>query len=59
MSQSSVLKYVKGTKRYEDHQENQLALYSAFHTDVSFDMTQSDNVTENYKDARVTPDVAD
>jgi len=59
MSHSNILKYVKGTKRYEDHQENHLAPYSAFHTAVSFNMTQSDNVPENYKDAKATPDVAD
>jgi len=51
MSYSNVLKYVTGTKEYEDHHNNQLALYSAFHTAVSSTMTQFDNVPENYTDA--------
>jgi len=59
MSYSNVLKYVTGTKEYEDHHNNQLALYSAFHTAVSSTMTQFDNVPENYTDAWATPDVAD
>jgi len=59
MSHSNVLKYVKGTRQYKDHHDNQQALYSAFHTALSSTMTQSDNVPENYKDARATPDVAD
>jgi len=59
MSHSDVVKYVKGTKQYKDHHDNQLALYSVFHTAVSCTMSQSDNVSENYKDARATPDVAD
>jgi len=59
ISQSNDWKYVKGTKQYKDHHDNQLALYNAFHTAVSSTMSQSDNVPENYKDARATPDVAD
>jgi len=59
MPHSNVLKNVKGTKQYEDHDENRLAFYSAFHAAVSSTMTQSDNVPENYQDARATPDVAD
>jgi len=39
--------------------KHRLALYSAFHTAVSSNMTQSDNVPENCKDARATPEVAD
>ena len=30
MSQSNVLKYIRGTKQYEDYHQNQKALYSAF-----------------------------
>ena len=59
MSHSNVLKYIRGTKQYEDYHENQKALYSAFHTAVSTTTSQSGNVPENYKDARATPDVAD
>ena len=59
MSHSNVLKYVKGIKQYEVHHENQLALYSAFHTALSSNTTQSDNVPKNYKDARAASDVAD
>ena len=36
-----------------------MALYSAFNTAVSTTIALSDNVPENYKDARATPDVAD
>ena len=36
-----------------------MALYSAFNTAVSTTIAPSDNVPENYKDARATPDVAD
>jgi len=35
-----------------------MALYSAFHTAVSSTASQSDNVSDNYKDTRATPDVA-
>jgi hypothetical protein len=59
MSHSNVLKYIRGTQQYEDYHENQKALYSAFHIAVSTTISQSDNVPENYKDARATPDVAD
>jgi len=58
MSHSNVLKYIRGTKPYEDYHENQMALYSAFHTAVSSTTSQSDNVPDNYKVARATPDVA-
>ena len=58
MSHSNVLKYIRGTKPFEDYHENQMALYSAFHTAVSSTTSQSDNVPDNYKDARATPDVA-
>jgi len=59
MSHSNTLKYMRGTKQYQDYHENQKALYSAFHTAVSSTTSQSDTVPENYKDARATPDVAD
>jgi len=59
MSHSNVLKYIRGTKQYEDYHENQKTLYSAFCTAVSTTTSQSDNMPENYKDARATPDVAD
>ena len=59
MSHSNILKYIKGTQQYEDHHENKKALYSAFNTAVSTTIAPSDNVPENYKDARATPDVAD
>jgi len=59
ISHSNVLKYVKGTKQYDDHHENQLALYSAFHTAVSSKTTQSNNVSENHKETRAAPNVAD
>ena len=59
MSHSNNLKYIKGTQQYKDHNENQMALYSAFNTAVSTTIAPSDNVPENYKDARATPDVAD
>ena len=59
MSHSNILKYIKGTQQYEDHHENQKALYSAFNTAVSTTIAPSDNVQENYNDARATPDVAD
>jgi len=59
MSHSNVLKYVKGTKQYDAHHENQVALYSAFHAALSSNTTHSDNVPENYKDARPASDVAD
>jgi len=59
MSHSNVLKYIRGTKQYEDYHKNQKALYSAFRTAVSTTMSQFDNVTEHHKDARATPDVAD
>jgi len=58
-SHSNILKYIRGTKQYEDYHETQKALYRAFHTAVSSTMSQSDTVPENYKDARATPDVAD
>jgi hypothetical protein len=57
-SHSNILTYVKGTQQYQAHHENQLALYSTFHTAVSSNTTQSDNVPENYEDARAAPDVA-
>ena len=38
MSHSNVFRYVKSTKQYEDQHENQVALYSAFHTAVSSDI---------------------
>ena len=59
MSHSNVLQYIRGTKQYEDYHENQKALNSAFHTAVSTTTSQSDNVPENYKDARATPDAAE
>jgi len=59
MSHSNILKYVKGTKQYHAHHENQLALCSAFYTAMSSNSAQSDNVPENYTDARAAPDVAD
>ena len=59
MSQSNVLKYIRGTKQYEDYHENQKALYIAFHTAVSSTTSQSDTVPENYKDARAPQDAAD
>jgi len=58
MSHPNVLKYIRGTKQYEDYHENQKALYSACHTAVSSTTSQSDNVPDSYKDARATPDVA-
>jgi len=51
MSHSNVLKYIRGSKQYEDYHENQKALYSAFHTAVSSTTSQSDNKPENHKDA--------
>jgi len=59
MSHSNVLEYVKSTKQYEAHHKNQPALFYAFHTAVSSNTIQSNNVPENYKDTRATPDVAD
>jgi len=59
ISHSNIMKYIRGTKQYEDYHENQKALYSAFHTAVSSTTSQSDNVQTNYKDARATPDAAD
>ena len=59
MSHSNILKYIKGTQQYKDYHENQKALYSAYHTAVSTTIAPSDNVPENYKDARAIPDVAD
>jgi len=35
MSQSNILKYVKGTKQYQAHHKNQLVFYSTFHTAMS------------------------
>ena len=58
MSYSNILKYIRGTKQYEDYHENQMAIYSAFHTAVSATTSQPDNVPDNYKDIRATPDVA-
>ena len=58
LSHSNISKYVKGAKQYEAHHINQLALNSTFHTALSSNMTQSNNVPENYKDAIVASDVA-
>jgi len=58
MSHSNVLKYIRGPKQYEDYHENQMAIYSAFHTAVSSTTSQPDNVPDNCKDIRATPDVA-
>jgi hypothetical protein len=59
MSHSNILKYIKGTQQHKDYHENQKALYSAYHTAVSTTIAPSDNVPENYKNARAIPDVAD
>jgi len=59
MSHLNVLKYIRGTKQYEDYHENQKALYRAFHAAVSSTTSQSDTVLGKYKDARATLDVAD
>jgi len=58
MSHSNVLKYIKGAEKYEAHHVNQPALNSTFHTALSSNMTQSNNVPENYKDAIAASDVA-
>jgi len=59
MSHSNILKYVKGTKQYQAHHENQMVLYTAVHTAVSSNTTQSANVPENHQDVRGASDVAD
>ena len=59
MSHSNVLKFVPGTHQYEAYQQNQIALYSTFHTALTSNIAPSDNVPENYKDACAAPDVAD